>query len=305
MQHAGEATCGEDRWCGVVPPEMFGQGAKGRWRGPLEVPTAGHKTPGLIDYGFLDTATCAAGPALDRAPRAGGGGALTTRRLSPRRPGLHYGYVCVQNAGGALLELPEADLTRLAGYPSGKLLPAGCSVRPKPDPQAYTLRLVLFAEGLAWFLPPRLGGFGAGGVLAAALFDRAPADGFDHRWRPDAATYSAVAAAARAAAELAAGDGAAAAIVAAAAAGLAQRCVDPRPPQLAAELARLASLAPAQQRAEREALPPELRRYLSLEQAATPPGPGGRNPAPGRVVRVRPARREVMLCRYCQLVSVC
>ena len=24
MQHAGEATCGEDRWCGVVPPEMFG-----------------------------------------------------------------------------------------------------------------------------------------------------------------------------------------------------------------------------------------------------------------------------------------
>ena len=54
----------------MVPPEMFGQGTKGRWRGPLEVPTAGHKTPGLIDYGFLDTATCAAGPALDRAPRA-------------------------------------------------------------------------------------------------------------------------------------------------------------------------------------------------------------------------------------------
>ena len=90
-------------------------------------------------------------------PRAGGGGgALTTRRPSPRRPGLHYGYVCVQNAGGALQALPEADLTRLAGYPSGKLLPAGCSVKPRPDPQAYTLRLVLFAEGLAWFLPPRL-----------------------------------------------------------------------------------------------------------------------------------------------------
>ena len=119
----------------------------------------------------------------------------------------------MQNAGGALLELPEADLTRLAGYPSGKLLPAGCSMRPRSNPQAYTLRLVLFAEGLAWFLPPRLGGFGAGGVLAAALFDRAPI--VDHRWRPDAATYSAVAAAARAAAELAAGDGAAAAIVAA------------------------------------------------------------------------------------------
>jgi hypothetical protein len=73
MQYAGEATCGEDRWCGVVPPEMFGQGAKGRWRGPLEVPTAGHKTPGLIDYGFLDTATCAARPTLDRAPGGGGG----------------------------------------------------------------------------------------------------------------------------------------------------------------------------------------------------------------------------------------
>jgi hypothetical protein len=124
--------------------------------------------------------------------RGGGGGALTAQRPSPRRPGLHYGYVCVQNAGGALQALPEADLTRLAGYPSCNLLPAGCSVRPKPDPQASTLRLVLFAEGLAWFLPPRLGGVGAGGVLAAAPFDRAPADGFDHRWRPDAATYSAV-----------------------------------------------------------------------------------------------------------------
>ena len=67
MQHAGEATCGEDRWCGVVPPEMFDQGTKGRWRGPLEVPTEpGRKSPGLIDYGFLDTATCAAGPTLDR-----------------------------------------------------------------------------------------------------------------------------------------------------------------------------------------------------------------------------------------------
>ena len=117
-------------------------------------------------------------------PRAArrGGGALTTRRPSPRRPGLHYGYVCVQNAGGALQELPEADLTHLTGYPTGKLLPAGCSIQPKPDPQAYTLRLVLFAEGLAWFLPPRLGGFGAGGVLAVALFDRAPI--VDHRWRP-------------------------------------------------------------------------------------------------------------------------
>jgi hypothetical protein len=37
-------------------------------------------------------------------------------------------------------------------------------VKPRPDPQAYTLRLVLFAEGLAWFLTPRLGGFGAGGA---------------------------------------------------------------------------------------------------------------------------------------------
>jgi hypothetical protein len=46
--------------------------------------------------------------------------------------------------------LPEADLTRLASYPFGKLLPAGCSMKPRPDPQAYTLRLVLFAEGLAW-----------------------------------------------------------------------------------------------------------------------------------------------------------
>jgi hypothetical protein len=29
----------------VVPPEMFGQGTKGRWRGPLEVPAA----PGMYD----------------------------------------------------------------------------------------------------------------------------------------------------------------------------------------------------------------------------------------------------------------
>jgi hypothetical protein len=36
---------------------MFGQGNNGRWLGPLEVPTTTHKTPGLIDYGFLDTAT--------------------------------------------------------------------------------------------------------------------------------------------------------------------------------------------------------------------------------------------------------
>jgi hypothetical protein len=35
IHHAGEATCGEDGWCGVVPPEMFGQGNKGRWLGPL------------------------------------------------------------------------------------------------------------------------------------------------------------------------------------------------------------------------------------------------------------------------------
>jgi hypothetical protein len=88
---------------------------------------------------------------------------------------------------------------------------------------------VFFAEGLAWFLPPRLGGFGTGGVLAAAPFDRALAD---HHWRPDATTYSAMATMARVVVELVAGDGAAAAIVAAATAGLAQRCVDPRPPQL-------------------------------------------------------------------------
>ena len=30
-----------------------------------------------------------------------------------------------------------------------------------------------------------------------------------------------------------------------------------------------------------------------------------RRPALPRVVRVRPTRRAVMLCRYCQLVSVC
>jgi hypothetical protein len=59
MQLAGDATCGEGRWCGVVLREMFGQGNKGRWLGPLEVPAApGSKSPRLIDYGFLDTATC-------------------------------------------------------------------------------------------------------------------------------------------------------------------------------------------------------------------------------------------------------
>ena len=59
MQYAGEATCGEDRWCGVVPPEMFGKDTGRDWRGPLEVPAApGRKSSGLIDYSFLDTATC-------------------------------------------------------------------------------------------------------------------------------------------------------------------------------------------------------------------------------------------------------
>ena len=53
------------------------------------------------------------------------------------------------------------------------------------------------------------------------------------------------------------------------------------------ELARLAGLPPAQQRAEREALPAELRRYLSLEQAATPPRAGreAREGASGTGVR--------------------
>jgi hypothetical protein len=56
---------------------------------------------------------------------------------------------------------------------------------------------------------------------------------------------------------------------------------------LAAELAWLASLASAQQRVEREALPAELRRYVSLEQAATPPRAGReeREGAPGTGVR--------------------
>jgi hypothetical protein len=62
----------------VVPPEMFGRDTYKNWRGPLEVLTAGHKTPRLIDYGFLNTAKCVAGPTLDRAPagskRGGGGG---------------------------------------------------------------------------------------------------------------------------------------------------------------------------------------------------------------------------------------
>ena len=67
------ATCGEDRWRGVVPPEMFGKDTGRDWRGPLEVPAApGRKSSGLIDYSFLETATCAAGPALDRAPGGGG-----------------------------------------------------------------------------------------------------------------------------------------------------------------------------------------------------------------------------------------
>jgi hypothetical protein len=181
-------------------------------------------------------------------------------------------------------------------------------MKPRPDPQAYTLRLVLFAEGLAWFLPPRLGGFGAGGVLAVALFDRAPTDGFDHHWRPDATTYSEVAAVARVVVELAAGDGVVAAIVATATTGLAQRCVDPRPaqlPGLAAELARLASLAPAQQRAEREALPAELRRYLSLEQAATPPrvGRGAREGAPGMGVQPGASGLSALLAEFAEALS--
>jgi hypothetical protein len=72
---------------------------------------------------------------------------------------------------------------------------------------------------------------------------------------------------------------------------------------LAVELARLASLPPAQQRAECEALPAELRPYLSLEQAATPPWAGreAREGAPG--TGVRPGASGVSVAELAEALS--
>jgi hypothetical protein len=161
-----------------------------------------------------------------------------------------------------------AAATHIVQWPDGRQ--TGGSATQKSG--AGSLWLLLSEQGWAWFLSPDHGGFGVATIFASSVIGPVgvvvplvwlyPATA-------EVATQFEVAADAMA---RAGGAGLVALLARAMAsatlkfsyvAGHAQRG------GLAMELAWLASLALAQQRAEQEALPPELRWYLSLEQATT------------------------------------
>jgi hypothetical protein len=77
-----------------------------------------------------------------------------------------------------------------AGLPGSMDLPGGCMKQWPWKPDRSRLVLVLYAEGLAWFLPRSLGGTGAAAILAAE--GTPPAAGLDRRQVVPAQVYDQV-----------------------------------------------------------------------------------------------------------------